>query len=311
MSSTGLGPQDRAVVSEMVLITPEIAREWRDTKHFERQRDLSEDNIVRLAHEMSKKRFVQGTQIYLCVLPDGSELIINGNHTLEAVVSCGMPQLLTVTRCPVVSIDEAGFIYSVFDKHRRRTLRESMKAAGAGNGKDFPRYFGSAVACIMQGFRLGGSAKAIPHVDIIERLDEYTGAVEEFEGLTASCSKECMNFLRRAPVLAVCLETLRHQPGAAQEFWSLVAKDTGLREGMPAHTLLRYFRNTANSQNRVHQARASAMAWNGFYKRTEVFHLKVEGARKITIMGTPHEQGVRVYHGTAVPMLMSGVSQAV
>lgn len=46
------------------MITPDEARIWRDTKHFERQRNISPANVERLAHEMEIGRFTQGTQIY-------------------------------------------------------------------------------------------------------------------------------------------------------------------------------------------------------------------------------------------------------
>ena len=280
------------LVSEVLRVSPETARTWRATKHFDRQRTLSPDNIARLSHEMQKKRFVPGTQIYICAFPDGEEVIINGNHTLEAICHCGIPQLLTVTTHSVADIDEAGLIYAVFDNHKKRSLADSMTAAGIGRDPKTTRVFGAGVACIICGFRHSGGVRAISHVDIIEEMDKYTGAIEDFEELTASCTKECVSFLRRAPSLALCLETLKYQPAVAKDFWGTLAKDSGLCEGMPEHALLRYFRNNASSQNRTYWARASASAWNAKFKGAQITQLRVEGLKKFTILGTPHENDI-------------------
>ena len=67
-----------AVRSAVVTITPEDARRLRDTAHFDRQRNISPANVARLAAEMAKGQFTPGTQIYLCVLPDGSGRIVVG-----------------------------------------------------------------------------------------------------------------------------------------------------------------------------------------------------------------------------------------
>jgi hypothetical protein len=287
-----VAPSQWRVTSEVTLVNPETARLWRATKHFDRQRILSPENIERLSYEMRKGRFIPGTQVYICAIPDGEEVIVNGNHTLEAICHCGIAQLLTATTHPVADVDEAGLLYAVFDSHKRRTLMDSMRAAGVSHNSAMVRNFGAAVTCIIAGFRQGAQGAVIPHADVIRKMDDYSDAIADFEEIASLCTKECASLLKRAPILAICLETLRYQPVWAREFWSAIARDSGLCEGMPEHTLLRYLRNNATSQNRTYWARATALAWNAKFKNAQILQLNVEGLKKFTILGTPHENGV-------------------
>lgn len=280
------------VTSEMMLMTPDEARRWRDQKHFERQRSLGTRNISRLHHEMKRGRFVAGTQIFICVLPNGAEVIINGNHTLEAICVSGIAQYLTITRHPVKDINEAGLLYATFDSQKKRSFVDAMKASGFQVEFRNVASFGSAINWILMGFtREGGSVqKSIP--DLMEKIEDYKDVAESFGELMIGAPRECSKFLKRAPIMAVAFETLKYQPSLAQEFWGAIAKDDGLREGMPEHTFLRYMRSSIASHNRLYWARAAALAWNAKFKQRQLSAVRVETFRNFHLLGTPHDKGV-------------------
>ena len=106
------------LVCQPTLVGPDHANQMRSTMYFERQRDMNEANIARLVHEMEMGRFIPGTQVYIAVLPGGKMLLLNGNHTLQAIIRCRLPQLLDLAYKQVPNMDAAGRIYAVFDLHK-------------------------------------------------------------------------------------------------------------------------------------------------------------------------------------------------
>lgn len=284
---------EKGVTSFIMTMTPDEARIWRDSKHFERQRSISTHNIRRLAHEMRRGRFVAGSQIYVCTFPNGAEVIINGNHTLEAICLCGEPQMLTITRHPVKDINEAGLLYATFDNQKRRTFVDSMRASGLIVDFKDTRALGSAVYIILSSFlqvRRDRDKQGHSHADVLEKINDYVDAAGDFGEIIDVSQRETRKFLMRAPVMGVALETIRYQPSLAHDFWRNAARDDGLREGMPEHALLRYFRNNATSHNRRLQARASALAWNAKFRDKQIHVMRVEGV-KFTLLGTPWDKG--------------------
>jgi hypothetical protein len=269
------------------------ARHWRDKKHFERQRPLSPENIRRLLTELKKGRFTPGTQIYLCVFPNGAEVIVNGNHTLEAIAVWDGAIWLTTTRLPVADINEAGLIYATFDLQKRRTIRDSIQGMGKQIKYRAATTLASAVGVIISGFHQTSLAKrGIAHADIISALDDYAVAAESFEVLTEHAPQDCGRFVKRSSVMAIALETLRYQPTLAEEFWLATAQDTGLIKATPEHSLLRYFRNNPRVYNRKIWANAAAMAWNSKFRNENNSVLRPDAFTNFVLLGTPHHKGV-------------------
>jgi hypothetical protein len=285
----------KGVVSTVELVGPQEAREWRDEKHFERQRNISKSNIERLAAEMRAVRLIPGMQIYICVLPDGTEVIINGNHTLEAIALCGIPQVLTVTRKHVADLDEAGRYYAVFDTQKTRSWLDSWKAMGDKPDLPYAQKVIPAVGIIMNKF---GQQSLISKVGRTERFDMmckyYADAVELLAVAMSGAPRETVRLITRAPVMAVALETLRSQPSMAAEFWHRVAQDNGLTAGMPEQSLLRYLRNTkagGDHSVRAEMVRAAALAWNAAFRGDTRAYFKPNSMASFFLLGTPWHHG--------------------
>src|SRR5262245_17902635 len=116
-----------------VLVTPSMAQEKSASAKFERQRPIRKSNIERLAAEMRSETFIPGTQINFCVLPDGTEFLVNGQPTLNAIVVSGKPQHLVATYVRVDDEDQAGRIYAILDTQAARTWGDALRAVGRPN----------------------------------------------------------------------------------------------------------------------------------------------------------------------------------
>jgi len=282
------------ITNQTLRVTKEIAAEWRLTKHFPYQRNISDYNVKRLGAEMENSRFTPGTQVYIAVLPDGQEYILNSNHTLEAIIETGIPQVMTITRNHIADMEEAGLIYAVFDDQMRRKLKDALRATGEDVDEAHLTYTGPAISVIINHFLQLDTWKPVPKPAIMSLLPAYKEAVEAYFEVTANCPRDTRQFTRRASIMALGLETMKHQPARASEFWHNFSHDDGLVAGMPEHSLLRYLRNNPQTTGpaRSTTVRASALAWNAAYKRSGLQQVKPEAFKNFIILGTPWEKGL-------------------
>lgn len=295
----GAGFSTHGVDSLVTVIDPGTARYMRDNWNFERQRKISPINVNRLAEEMRQGRFTPGTQIYVCVLPSGEQVIVNGNHTLEAVHASGTPQVLVVTRKHVKDIDEAGKLYAVFDIHKARTWLDSIKATGMNEGETASRTSKvlAALGVIENRFDQGGAnLNGVSRLGRIERAAEYEESATLFFTSIDGASKEGGRFVKRAPIMAVALTTFRYQPSLAMEFWGDFSHDDGLTAGMPERALMNYLRNNRGGGGaavRKLQTRAAALAWNAKFRGEETAMVKPNAMTSFFLLGTPLSRGTK------------------
>lgn len=281
-----------SVTSTVELVTPEKARHLRYTAHFERQRTINLKNVQRLAHEIREGRLTDGTQIYLCELPNGELRIANGNHTLEAVYLAGKPQLLTMTTKKVKDLNEIGSIYAVFDIQKPRTWMDSAKAMGVDQEMPNTQKILPAVRLIQSGFA-AATARASVH-ETLENVHSYQEEAVRFDELKKGSMSDSARLMTRSGVLSVILETLRYQPSLAYEFWTEVAEDDGLANGNPAKAFLNWLRrqpSTSGGGSQREHVLAAAQAWNARFKDEERQLIRVAKSNSFYLLGTPHDGG--------------------
>lgn len=300
------------LTTEAVLMTPQLARTLRETCHFERQRPLAPRNIERLKIEMAEGRFVAGTPIFICVLPDKSMRLVNGNHTLEAVAAHGAPVPLSVVYLKVKNLAEVGEIYATFDIHKMRSWGDALRAVGMTDDFPLATKVASAVGHIMGGYTDSSSnVRARQSRGArTEAMADYRAAAEAISIAIAGTPRINQRLILRAPVLAVALETARYQPTKAYEFWGGVAKDNALVSADPRKALLRYLLNTssAHKQDRRTQALAAANAWNAFFEGREMEFVRPDRRQtEVRLKGTPGDEKKRGRPANKVPLIHTGV----
>lgn len=271
---------------EKRFVTPEWAANARLNWQFPNQRLLSKTNIERLAYEQGKGYFVVGMPIFVCILPTGEKYLVNGNHTLEAIIKNGVGYPLTVIYLQVGSLAEAGRVYANLDIQKIRTLLQSIRAAGLSQDVPYLAKAKSAITVISNEFK-NQSFSANGRTDIIEMLQDYTQHISTFASILHGKPNGTAKYCFRAPVFAVALETIRYQPSAAFEFWELVASGEVLSPN-PAKALLRWFDNnksTSGSSTQLQQAKACAVAWNAWFRGRHLVIVRPTG--DFELFGTP------------------------
>lgn len=276
-------------------VSPAMARHMRDSMHFERQRPISEGNVKRLAGEMAAGWFLPGTPIFICVLPDGRQQIVNGNHTLEAVAASGVTIPLTMIRKRVRNMEDVARCYATFDIQKMRTWRDTLQASGMGETIPLADKVMAALGVIMAGFTYSKAdylANQSRHARL-QVLPDYQRAAHVIGEAVQGAPKMGARMIQRASFLAVALYTAKYQPSMATEFWGGFAKDDGLRSTDPRKMLFRWGASNPSGQSnkRPIECIAAALAWNAFFQGKDVGQLKPGAVSSIRILGTPLHKG--------------------
>jgi hypothetical protein len=281
--------------SEHRMVTPAEAKALRESCLFARQRSVRPGHVHRLAFEMGRGWFLQGTPIWFCVLPDRSMLLVNGNHTLEAVVEAGVSVPLTLIYQQVADEEEAAAAYACFDIQRTRGWSDAARAIGADHDLINSGKVIAALTPIMLGFERR-SAGTLAQMDLLSRrrrfevLEEYRGAAGLLHAACLGSSAVNQRLILRAGVYSVALVTARYQPSSAEEFWGGLVHDDGLRVNDPRKSLLKYLSlrtvGTAG-EDRYDLTIAAAQAWNAHFDGRTLNNPRPGQSVRFTLLGTP------------------------
>jgi hypothetical protein len=265
--------------------------------NYANQRPHSKSHTLVLAEAMRRGEFREFTSIDFAVL-DGVPHLINGQHTLRAVVSAKKPIWLSIHFHKVDSSRDIEALYSKYDIGRTRSLRDAMGVIGEELGFTVKERDALAVAVgwINLGFRMY-SGKDDP-VRIFEAKDfELKKSLMRDWAVEASrffgCIKTAPGFNKalyfRGAVLAVALITLRYNEEKAVEFWSGSALDDGLRNGDPRKALINWLRNNPVGKAPHMQHRAVMACWNSWFKEKSLTKVYPDAGSSLTILGSPIE----------------------
>jgi hypothetical protein len=281
----------KALSVDQEWVTPERAKMLRQTCHYDRQRRLSMEHIRRLASEMRNGWFLPGTPIWFCVMPDESMLIVNGNHTLEAVVDSGVSLPLTFVYQQVQTLEDVAKAYACFDIQRMRTWMQAAEAAGLAEDVPLAKNVLAALTHVIGDFN--SDARHNPHLRSrpvrFRLMEEYKVAASLLHSCLAGAPPVNTKYVRRSGVMAVALATVRYQPSSAETFWRDMVWDDGLRKDDPRKVLLRYLQQhdttgtTATRENII----AAANCWNAAFENRTLDHVKPGNTTRVVILGTP------------------------
>lgn len=292
--------------SFVIEVTPELAAQWIAERKFDRQRKIDPKNVERLASEMTNGWFVAGTPIFVCILPDGRMLQVNGNHTLRAVVKSGVTVPLTVIYRHVQNEDEAGEIYAVIDYQKVRTKADGLKAMALEDGPLVSEAM-SAMSFLLTDFRdKADSATAKSQQRQHQELKKYENALALLysawkNAKGKSVNSENVKALQRGPFMAVAMATARYSPSLALEFWGGAARNDGLASTDPRGVLLNFAKGakTGGTDRRMLAVQYSAATWNAFYEgdsRHFVQPARLKG-ENFRLLGTPWHRGAKPSFG--------------
>ena len=163
----------------------------------------------------------QGAEIH-CARVEGERFLVNGQHTLTALVQEGLAAWLTVVEIDVPTLAGIGRLYEAFDRNMTRSLDDIYQS-----DPEIGRYgwttkqlkaMSGAVALLATGF-----AQDAPFADIVltlrdpfvraELLRDWSGEATQAFG---AMQGQLRRYLLRSGVLSVLLATYRYAPPAGR-----------------------------------------------------------------------------------------------
>jgi len=281
-------------------IHPLEGQTWVAEASYGRQRPIREHHVEFLHHLMATGRFRAGSEIALAVLK-GRRFIVNGNHTLYALVRLDRPIIVTLTEYHVTHEEEVDALYNTFDRQLPRTARDMLKAYGfadhAGINQRQSEVLFSAQRLLLSGFvyATARAHKTLGYLRDNELL--YVSALEWTKEASMFCEdiraakKPWQAFLTRQALMAIALVQYRFAPAQAETFWQHVALENHVDPNHPTRLLARWFQTESHKQryNAIDYAYITAMAWNAVALERSLRSFTMPSREvPITIEGTPY-----------------------
>lgn len=257
-----------------VEVTPDMARYWISNFNYVHQRSLNTNRVDELVAQMLLDQFRDYTTISFAVLGD-RPMLINGQHTLNAVQKSMKNQKLTVELILAKDMEKVGTLFATFDTQKKRTLQERLVGIGKEldlNTKE-EKCFSHSVRELSRGLGIFG-VKQISEIEaraqdagfIANEMRNWSAEMNTYLGLLKQAQASNRDSYFRSLVTAVALITLRYQPAFAVEFWGQSVADDGLRVGNPAKTLNNWLKKNPVKTAQDLQHRAAIACWNAFYR---------------------------------------------
>lgn len=279
-------------------ITPEVAKRMLENMKYEGQRTLRKEHISFLANEMKEKRFV-GNTLGVCRLPGGTEYLINGYHTLNAIVLSNTTQSMPVEFFDVRSNQEISKVYARFDRQLRRTRTDTIRVYGLedsfGLAPSVLTKYSAAAAIIIRDFSSGGGLSYLSDDEVVLFMIDWLEYAKQYLSLIKETSLVQAMLMRH--VFPIGLVTCRYSD-KADEFWSKTASDDGLLVGDPRKTLHQWIKETGLTRDAARKRivtlplgmRSVATAWNAYIEGRSLSQIRVLNTTlPIVIRNTPYD----------------------
>lgn len=168
--------------SKMVVVNPTMAQSWLEQNSYSKQRKIRKLHVALLAREMRLGRFQPTAQVGFAILND-REILVNGQHTLHAIIQSGLPQVVNVVYHEVDDEYEIAKLYFCYDIHKKRTFGEIAEAFDVSRRTELSTSqvtkVGAAVLFIATDFS-DKKTTEVPLMDRAELVVKYSDAAKAY-----------------------------------------------------------------------------------------------------------------------------------
>ncbi len=284
----------KIVKRQIEVITPERAEQLTRYNTFDGQRPLLKKHILELYAKMQKGEFRTG-EIGMAVKDDCEPILVNGQHTIHAIILCGVavPCLVEVARYETA--DDLAILFTQYDTYPIRGQLDIVRARAVGLGLQWPVKVAQLVA---SGAVLIENKKGANRLEKANLLTKYLKEGDFINSIFSrpdgrhgwTYSYSAVRHLARSPVVATMMETWRKHKGDAIGFWEDIRDADMLKRNSPQLHLFRFLSravmtggdNAAPQRNRVSNfgfRYCCIMAWNAYQDNRELKILRIPKVR--------------------------------
>lgn len=274
--------------------------------NYRHNRPIRKNHVQYLLNEMKCGRFLSTAEVHVA-FDRGVPNLINGQHTLSAIVLFGKPVKVTLRKSIVTENGQLAMTYAFgHDTGLRRTFTDAMGAydvaSAVGLQPTHVNALASTLRFIKRGFSHSGNASTLKvaqsPADIVEDIYNWAGELRIYIKTISGLQSKANPWFWRQSTLSVALITLRYQPSKAIDFWAGVARPDNLAYKDVRAGLRRMLENTASHSGASSRSTASdllarkcARWWGAFYAGENLEFARVATgleAAPIIIAGTPY-----------------------
>lgn len=281
-------------------VTPKQAAAWLD-HNYEHNRPLSSRHVRFLSREMELDRFTLATIHFMYV--DGAVHLVNGQHTLHAIVDSGKSQTCVVIRQHDCAADDLPKVFMHYDQQRKRSFADTAVAFQIPKKMGVHKHWVGRVAAAIKhgksGFASPKSERTRSYISVADLFDWVPSWENELHLIVDSIAfgkAEVTSRIHTASVFSVALITAYYKPEDAARFWNMVAHNDGLANGHPCKTLHEYLPKTkANKFGETvpgaEVSRAVAHCWNAYMEGRPYTRVSVRSdslGLPLKLSGTPY-----------------------
>lgn len=236
-----------------VTVTPDMARKMLSEYQYIGQRKYRPDRAKYLADEIARDSLEEITQVVLSSqINDGRKYLINGQHTLNAIVMANKPARVVLVETEKNDDTATAKVYGVIDTNLTRSTADALAALHLASELGFTpsqlNQIGAAVRMIRLNFKQ--TDKSRMHLDDMVRLiREYSESADSYYETIVGCSKEIQYASRRQSTLAVALLTFQYSAKkytfhTVREFWKGAIFDDAIAEYDPRKDTYKFLLTT-------------------------------------------------------------------
>lgn len=285
-------------------VTPDKAREYL-SYNYAHNRPLRQGWVKYLADEMREGRFMQTAEIHI-VYCNGEPVLVNGQHTCNAIVLYGKSMRLTVRKTSTNEHGQVAMMYAFgHDNGRKRTFNDGLGAYNVGEELGIGPYqvdrLAAAVKFIRNGFGNPARGKDVSLTEVVDVMQIWAPYARLFWSNTVVPSGELSRIrsaVDKQSVLSVLLVTYRYSANKARDFWSGILSpgllDTDARwfaRRVIEESILRSNRYSLGSRDADVVARRLAKCWGSFVTGKRMAQIPrlsdIDPSAPIVIAGTP------------------------
>lgn len=240
---------DTIPVDGYTMVDGIAAATWLSAFNYEHQRPIRPYHVANLASEMVQGRFREKVQINFCRTGRGVYHLVNGQHTLSAIASCKLPQLLSVVVTDCADAAAVADEFARHDTHLTRQLSDALVAHEMDQALGVTRTELSwiAAACnqysYMKGENSRHGASRLTNDQKLQLIRQYGRLGADALRVISHASAIRNAYICRRTTLACVMHVYQWSPDACSRFYGDMALDDGLKTGDPRKTLLEYFRD--------------------------------------------------------------------
>ena len=275
-----------------------------DKYYYEGQRnrtDSGELHISRHAMNLNTGNWQDYSQIHFAKVGNVIYLV-NGYHRLSGLVKAksGMVASFNVVIKDCKDMAEVERYYAGFDSKsvvRHRSEQQAVKAVDLSGQLEVLERVAKcaykAVPIINNDLRIISNDDwdnkvllgILPHR--VDSVMEYKNEIQKWNKIIGKAKGYLKTLMLNPLVTAVALYTLNHCPVDAEDFWSSIADNDGLKKGDPARALYQFLvsRKATSSSNET--IKSIALAWNAYMENRSITNLVPGNFQNFYISGTP------------------------